>query len=235
MTSIDRMKTKFERAFSPEQAEILSEVINDAYSELVKTSDFNELKEIVKDIGIKVGELAEAQKRTENRVEELAEAQKRTEIELHELVVDHKETRKQLGGLTQDVGYGLEDKIMPFMPDFVKKNYGMDATLVERRNIVYPDGKYDELNIYVEGIKEGKNVYAIGECKSQPGKKDIDKFNQLIERVRTVLKGEIFLFVVGYSFDPAVENYIRENYPETGIYMSFEFELKYSRTSLFLS
>jgi predicted nuclease with TOPRIM domain len=232
MNTVNQMKTRFVKVFSREQAEVLSEVINDAYNELVKTSDFNELKDIVKYLGSKMGELAEAQKRTENKVEELAEAQKRTEKELRELVAEHKKTRRQLGGLTQDVGYGLEDKTMPFMVDFVKKSYGIDADRVERKNIVYPNGKYDELNIYVEGTKQGKKVFVIGECKSQPSKKDADKFHQMIERVQTVLVGEIFLFMVGYSFDPADEIYIREKYPQVSIFKSYDFELNYKKVSV---
>jgi len=243
MHTVNQMKTRFVEVFSPEQAEVLSEVINDAYSELVKTSDFNELKDVVKYLGSKMGELAEAQRqtenkmeelaeaqrRTENKMEELAEAQRRTEKELRELVFEHRETRRQLGGLTRTVGYGLEDKVIPFMVDFVKKNYGIDAELVERKNILYPNGKYDELNIYVEGAKQQKKVFVIGECKSQPSKKDADKFHQMIERVKTSLTGEIFLFMVGYSFDPTVENYIREKYPYISLFKSYDFELNYKK------
>jgi myosin heavy subunit len=253
MHTVNQMKTKFVKVFSPEQSEVLSEVINDAYNELVKTSDFNELKDIVKYLGSKMGDLAEAQKdlaeaqkrtenrveelakaqkRTEKRVEELAEAQKRTEKELRELVAEHKETRRQLGGLSQVVGYGLEDKTIPFMVDFVKKNYGIDANRVERKNIVYPNGKYDELNIYVEGTKKGKKAFVIGECKSQPSKKDVDKFHQMIERVQTVLEGEIFLFMVGYSYDPEVEIYIRDKYPKVSMFKSYDFELNYKKVSV---
>jgi alanyl-tRNA synthetase len=259
MNTFNPMKEKFEKVFTHEQAEVLSTAINDAYSDLVKTGDFNELKDIVKDVGIKLGglaeaqkgtenrmeelaeaqkgtenrmeELAEAQKRTENRVEELTEAQKQTEKELHELVVEHKETRRQLGGIADTVGYGLEDKIIPFMHDFVKKNYGMEATGVERKNMVYPNGRFDELNIYVEGTKDGKDAFAVGECKAQPGKKDIDKFHEMIERVRTVLKGELFLFMVGYSFAPEVESYIRENYPQIDFVKSYTFDLEYKRVT----
>ncbi len=73
-----------ETAFSKRQAEVLAEVIDVAYNNLVKVSDFNELKAVVQD-------LAEAQKRTEVRVEELAEAQKRTEIRIEELTISQRE------------------------------------------------------------------------------------------------------------------------------------------------
>ena len=48
MHTVNQMKSRFGKVFNPEQAEVLSEVINDAYNELVKTSDFNELKDIVR-------------------------------------------------------------------------------------------------------------------------------------------------------------------------------------------
>ncbi len=92
MLTSGALKKKFEEAFDKKQATVLTEVITASYNDLVKTGDFNELKEIVMDIGIKVGELAEAQKGSEKRltrietvVEELAEAQKRTEVSVADL------------------------------------------------------------------------------------------------------------------------------------------------------
>jgi hypothetical protein len=160
---------------------------------------------------------------------ELAEVQNQKQKERHEFVVVNKDIRRYLNELSQVMCYKLQDKAMPFMADFVKKNYGIDAHRVERKNIVYPNGKYDELNIYVEGTKQGKKVFVIGECKSQPGKKDADKFQQMIERVQRVLPGEIFLFMMGYSYDPTVENYIREKYPQVSIVKSYDFELNYNK------
>ena len=57
--------------FSEEQAEVLAEVIFNAYNDLVRLDDFNELKEIVR-------ELAKAQQRTEQRMDSLVETQQRT-------------------------------------------------------------------------------------------------------------------------------------------------------------
>ncbi len=93
MFKFEEIKEKLKTAFDEKQAELLAELIYKSYENLIKVSDFNELKEIVR-------ELAEAQKRTEERLEaferateenfnkvwgainQLAEAQRRTEERL---------------------------------------------------------------------------------------------------------------------------------------------------------
>ena len=227
---------------------------------IVSRTDFDDLKNIVKELGeaqkrteLRVEELAEAQKRTELRVEELAEAQKRTELRMEELAEAQKkielrmeslvkaqnkieaevrDVKKQLGGLTADVGYGIEDKIMPYIRDFGKKEFEADIRLVERKNLVYPDGKYDEINIYAEGLKKGKPVFLIGECKAQPGKKDFDRFAKIAERVKKILSGDIYAFIVGYSFSPEIEVYAKEKYPHIRTYKTYQFEMKYEKIRL---
>ncbi|MEZ4528858.1 MAG: hypothetical protein R2941_23345 [Desulfobacterales bacterium] len=188
-----------------------------------------ELAEAQKRTEKRVEELAEAQKRTEKRVEELAEAQMRTENEVKTLVVAVKDIRKQLGGLSTDVGYGIEDRIMPYMRDFGKKEFGIDVRLVDRRNLVYPDGNYDEINICAEGRKENKPAWLIGECKAQPGKKDFDRFSQMTQRAKTVLHGEVHTFLVGYHFAPDVEMYAKKEHPHIRMCRTFEFEMNYRK------
>jgi len=209
----------------------------------VGRGEFNELRDIVKDLAMaqkrtekRIEELAEAQKRTEKRVEELAksqrelaEAQRRTENEVKTLVVAVKDIRKQLGGLSTDVGYGIEDRLMPYMHDFGKKEFGIDVSLVDRRNLLYPDGNYDEVNIYVEGEKQGGSAWIIGECKAQPGKKDFDRFSEMTQRAKTLLHGEVHTFLVGYHFAPEVEIYAKKEYPHIRMCRTFEFEMKYRK------
>jgi predicted negative regulator of RcsB-dependent stress response len=69
--------------------------------ERVTKDDFEELKQIVRD-------LAQAQSRTEVRMEELAQA--KTEFELRKLAKSHHQLQQQVGGLSDAVGYGIEDR-----------------------------------------------------------------------------------------------------------------------------
>lgn len=193
-----------------------------------------ELAEAQKRTEQRMEELAEVQRRSEERisrleqvVEELAEAQKRTEEELRKLIAEHKETRKILGGLADTVGYGLEDKVFTYMERFAQSEFGVTVKDIGRKNIVYPDGKFDELNIYIEGQKNGQKIYLIGECKAQLGKSDIKKFSEKLERIKKFLKEQTLGFIVSYSIQPQVEEYLKKFHPEIRFYYSFYFDLKY--------
>jgi vacuolar-type H+-ATPase subunit I/STV1 len=103
---------------SPEIKEALlsfMEEVEVSKQELVTRSDFNELKEIVREsaeiqrkteqrldkLEVTVQELAEAQKRTEQRLNELAEAQRKTEEKVNELAEAQKRTEQRLNELAE--------------------------------------------------------------------------------------------------------------------------------------
>jgi len=132
----------------------------ESQKELVKASDFNELKDIVKELGIKVGELAEAQKRTEQKVEELAEAQKRTEIEIRTLVKVVDKTSTDLGGPSRSVGYALENKAYRALPGYLK-NLDIDVTERFVRTVI--DG--EEINILSKRNRDGQELIIVGEAE----------------------------------------------------------------------
>ena len=230
-------------------ARSLTKTFTKFYEDLNNTvtkTEFSELRNIVTELAeaqkrteARVEELAEAQKRTEARVEELAEAQKRTEARVEELAEAQKKTEEslnklikrvddidvKLGGLSMAVGYGIEDKLYPHMANFAKKCFGVNPEkLFLRKNIVYPDGKYDEINLYIEGKSEDKDVLVIGECKAQPGKKDIDRFMKMVSRLKTYFGKEIYPFIVGYTFSPEVETYISGQYPDLKFFRTYEIE-----------
>jgi len=202
-------------------------VLTDKTLELAEAQKRTELR--LEKLTVHVEELAEAQKRTELRVEELAEAQKRTELRLEKLTVRveelaevQKKTNKDLGGLSNSFGYFLENEAIRFLPGILKKEKGIDIRVMDRRYIVYPDGKDDEINIYGEGLQNGREVYVIGESKSQLGKKDVSKFQKLVRRVSDHLKSEVCPVIVTHSAHPSVEAYAGENMPELTVYRSYE-------------
>lgn len=156
MLNVENLTRRFETVFDHRQSSVLAETITEAYSELVKTSDFNELKAIVKD-------LAEAQQR-------LAEAQARTEISIRELVQAQKQTERvvtgiaqELGGLSRSMSYSLENEAYRNLPALLQTRYGI--TLDEK--IVRLDLDGEEINLFARGARNGQPIYLVGESKLQ--------------------------------------------------------------------
>ena len=201
--------------------------------ERVTKDDFEELKQLVRDLvkaqsrtEARMEELTQAQSRTEARMEELAQAQTRTEIELHKLAKSHHQLQLQVGGLSDAVGYGIEDRLMPFIPDFARLEFGVEVDSVERRNVEYIGGKYDEVNILVSGHINGEPCFLIAECKAKPGKRDADRFNGMLARLPEMIKGRFFPVFIGYTFAPEVEHYVAEKYPHIYMVKTYEVEMK---------
>jgi len=214
-------------------AKKIAEVIGLVYEELqnaVTKVEFNELKEVVKDLAeaqkrteTKVEELAEAQKRTEAKLEELVEAQQKTEVEIKTLTITVKNIQKELGGISNTIGYELEDKSYSLFPQVLKEDFNIHIKGdIERKFIMYPSGKDDEINIYGKGTLAGEEVYIIGESKAQIGKSDVKDFIKLLKRVTDHLKKKIIPIILCYSIHPRVEKFIGEEHPEIKIYRSYE-------------
>ena len=107
MYTVESLTKRFETAFTTKQAQILADAFTTSYRELVKTSDFNELKQIVRDLAeaqqgteLRMKELAEAQQGTELRMKELAEAQQGTELRMKELAQAQQGTELSMDELT---------------------------------------------------------------------------------------------------------------------------------------
>ncbi|MEP7340001.1 MAG: hypothetical protein ABI977_19840 [Acidobacteriota bacterium] len=101
------LRHRMEAVFTIPQVEVLTDWAEEYQRNLVKAGDFNELKEIVRDLAeaqkrtdIKMGDLAEAQKRTDIKIGELAESQKRTDIKMGELTDAQKRTEAQMGTMS---------------------------------------------------------------------------------------------------------------------------------------
>ncbi|MCL6478452.1 MAG: hypothetical protein K6T65_08540 [Peptococcaceae bacterium] len=216
---VQYIKEKLTAAFNVKQAGLLAEIIaeatREAGSELVKASDFNELKEIVRDLALaqhktelRMEELAEAQKRTEQRLEELAEAQKKTEKEMRRLVREVGGIKTELGGLSSSMGYALENEAYRVLPDFLK-NYGIE--LEER--FVRREVRGEEINLLARGKRDGSDVVIVGESGlrlTSAGK----KIGQLERKAAAVAKEypgcALFKILVTHYAGPRVVEKARE-------------------------
>jgi chromosome segregation ATPase len=234
--SVAILQERFSKVFDPRQATVLAEVIHDAYSDLVKTSDFNELKEIVRRLGQaqerlaetqqrseqKLVELAEAQQRTEQKVSELAEAQKNTQIELRTLVREHDKTRKELGGLSTSFGYRLENEAYKALPALLSKDYGIELkTRLIRDYLQDKTGNFLEVNILGLAERAGEKLLIVGEAKSQLSKKFVDEF--IRKKLDRLPEGQkVFPVLVTHMIAaPEVKDYVQEK--GIALYYSYDF------------
>jgi len=198
--------------------------------ERVTKDEFIGLKQIVAELAeaqkrteARVEELAEAQKRTEARVEELAEAQKRTEQEIKKLAKGLRETRQMVGGLSDTVGYSLEDRAITSMPTLLRQRYGMEPDGGFVRKFIEIDNRETELNIFGTAHKDSEEWFIVGEGKSKLSRKDIDKFIKVLDRLRSakVVGDHVLPIMVTYSTRPATEDYAKEK----GIDIIWSYEL----------
>ena len=180
-----------------------------------------ELAEAQKRTELRLEELAEAQKRTELRLEELAEAQKKTELKLAVLTKEHQKTREMVGGLAHTVGYRLEDEAIWALPHLLARDFGMAMeTPLERTWLAAGPHRYVEVNIWGSGVVEGRRVHIVGEAKSQLKKGDVGKFLVTVAKLRQITGMEVFPVLVTYQTSPTVKRDVAEK--GIKLYMSYE-------------
>ncbi len=160
----------------------------------VTKEEFNELKEIVADLGRKVSELAEAQKKTEQKIAELAEAQKKTEEALER-------TNRQLGGLSRSVAYALENEAYRHLPEILKTRYKIEV--IDRFIRTYIAD--EEINIFAKAKRDGKQVYIVGEAVLKLD--DRTKLRWMMDKANLVKEefgGEVIPIIVTHFARPDV-------------------------------
>lgn len=217
MATVEKLTRRFEKVFEPDQATVLAESIVEAYDDLVKTSDFNELKAIVADLARDMQELSQAQQRTEMRMDELAQAQQRTESSVEKLTRAMTDTRREMGGMSRSMAYALENEAYRSLPAFLEEQY--DITLSER--IVRTDIQGEEINFFALGERNGQPICLVGESKLQLGERRRSRgeaervFEQIERKVEAVRLDypdrEIVRLLVTHYARPDIRHFLQEN------------------------
>ncbi len=172
----------------------------------------------------KVEELAEAQKRTEREIRGLIEAQLKSETAIQALTKSVNNLQKEVGGLSNTVGFHLEDLAYKALPALLLRDLNIEVKdRLKRKFYTFLDGREEELNIYGKGIRktDRKEVYIIGEGKAHLGKKDIDVFLKRLKRLEKELKSEIVPLMISYSIRPEVEKLLHAH--NMTYYFSYDF------------
>ena len=227
MVNRTRMHEKLGRVFVGQQSEVLSEVIYDAYHDLVRADDFNELKGIVKELAHaqqrteqRVEDLAEAQQRTEQRVEELAEAQQRTEQRVEELAEAQQHTEqalqqltrqvgglaRQVGGMSDRMGGDLEEVAAIMIHDVLERELGWQIDELDRAWQMW-NGEEEEIDVFGQAhdpLRPDTTLWIVGEVKFNLTMRDVERFTFLLARAARHLEGEIVPVCFSYRVRPSV-------------------------------
>ena len=91
---------KLQSAFEPQQAEVLLEVISLSYNNLVKVSDFAELKAIVQELAESQKAMGIAQDKTSGHIRDLAAAQDKNSSQIENLTAAQDKNSSQIENLT---------------------------------------------------------------------------------------------------------------------------------------
>ena len=187
-------------------------VVDERVKEIrVTRRDFEELRSVIRDMGqmqaatqASLKELAQAQARTEERVggleramEELAQAQARTEIALQNL-------SRQVGALSENLGFGLEDIARAILPSYLSWRYGVKVGSLDRKfYAVEGEAEPLEVNLYAKGWRDGQPITVLGEVKSRIHRREVESFRRTLDRLRQQIEGEIFPLIFGYFIHPS--------------------------------
>jgi chromosome segregation ATPase len=189
---------------APQLRDVLLELVDEIEQHReasVTKIEFNELKEIVRDLAqsqartgqrmeelaqaqarteqrvdtlaVRMEELAQAQARTEQRMEELAQAQARTEAEVAKLAVSHTNLRGQVSGLAQTMAYALENDAYRRLPAYLRERHQIEVTQRLVRTFV----NEEEINFYARARRGDEAVLIVGESVSRLD--DASKLGQL--------------------------------------------------------
>ncbi|MEM0362155.1 MAG: hypothetical protein QW133_04695 [Sulfolobales archaeon] len=172
----------------------------------------NRLSQSQEKLTHEVDRLAELHAKLEERVDKLAEKVDRL-AELHakleervdKLAIAVENLSREVGRLSETVGFGLEDIARVVVPGYIFRHENISVDGLERRFFVV-DGEEVEVNLYGVGVREGRRIVIVGECKSRIYGRDVEEFHKVCEKVRKVVKDELYAFMFGYLIHPSAED-----------------------------
>jgi uncharacterized protein with von Willebrand factor type A (vWA) domain len=149
--------------------------------------------------------LAEAQVKVEEQIRELVESLGKLEKRVDELAEEQEKIKERLEGISNSVGYSLENSAYKALPSILEK-YGIK---VQGRLIRRYIGEH-QVNIYGKATRNGQEVTILGECKVRPSRREIKRFERLTQYFQKtgVISGDVVLVFVAHDYPPEIEKYL---------------------------
>ena len=176
MVSIAKMREQLLEGFPEPQADLMARVFVSAHDELVTKAELNELTAVVR-------ELAEIQGRTDQKMGELADAQKRTDEAQRRTEWAVKDLAKQVGGLSAALGGSLEDFACDLVPELLEKYWAMVVESAGPEDVTVGD-EPREFDVVVRGRIEGRPLAVVCETKATVSVKEVKRFLGLVDRLK---------------------------------------------------
>ena len=170
------------------------------------------LERRVEELAKRVDALAVAHESLTKRMEELAAAHASLEKRVEELAVSVlkltdavQNLAREVGRLSETVGFGLEDVARVVVPGWLHRHEGIEVEDLVRRFFTV-EGEEVEINLYGEGLREGRRVYILGEAKSRIYGDDVWRFYSAASKVAKLLKdGDVYMLMFGFYVHPTAE------------------------------
>jgi cation transport regulator ChaB len=150
--------------------------------------------------------IEEMRKSNEEQFKRIWQAIEKTNERLDKLILvfekaekRNEQTRKQVGVLTDNFGYLLEDRAIKTLPKLLKEKL--------RRDFIEINGKYIEVNIYGKARKNNEEFIIIGEAKTRITNKAIIGF---LEKCNN-FEGKQFRIMIGYLITPKIKQILENN------------------------
>jgi len=144
-----------------------------------------------------VQKLTERHDGLEHAIQKLVEAQARTEEALQEL-------SRQVGRLSDTIGFGLEDIARVVVPGWLYRHEGIELENLTRK-FIKVNGEELEINLYGEGNKGGAKITILGEARSRIYSSDVEGFDELAEKVKKFVPNNVYKLMFGYYVHPSAE------------------------------
>ena len=211
LTSLDDIKRHLQPGFTQQQTDLLATCIYESYEPLVTKREMTELRHGVQ-------ELVDVQKRTEVRMERLTASHEEIRDEIKDLVRVTKtlvwgqnDLRKQVGGIADSVGQGLEAYAMERIPRILEQRCGFVVESAAPETIG-PIGNTSEIDVVCRGTLDGRPVAVLCEVKTNITETEVREFLATADRVRAAAGvDDVRILFFGYRSGEAAQKLIAEN------------------------